>query len=118
MPARRQEADESFTVQSSRVAGGIMLVFRGQLDLRTAWIAEEALANAERSHEFVGLDLRHLSFMDSTGLRLIVVAEQRARASGHRLVVLAAPPIVRSLFEVTGLDKWLDVRSDSSDLTG
>ena len=79
MPARPNEADAKFSVQSSRVAGGIMLVLRGELDLRTAWIAEEALADAEQSHELVALDLRYLSFIDSTGLGLIVVAEQRAR---------------------------------------
>jgi anti-anti-sigma factor len=73
-------------------------------------------ADAERSHELVALDLRHPSFMDSTGLRLIVVAEQRARQSGHCLVVVHGPPWVQRLFEVTGIDGWLDVRSDPSDL--
>ena len=73
-----------------------------------------ALADAEASHELVVLDLRNLSFMDSTGLRLIVVAERRARESGHRLVIVEGPPWVQRLFEVTGLDTWLDVRSDPS----
>ena len=116
-PAKPQKGDATFSVQSSRVADGIMLVLRGELDLRTASIAEEALADAERSHELVALDLRNLSFMDSTGLRLIVVAEQRARQSGHRLVIVQGPPWVQRLFEVTGIDKWLDVRSDPSDLS-
>ena len=115
---KQQEGEGRFSVQSSRVAGGIMLVLRGELDLRTASVAEEALADTERSRELVALDLRHLSFMDSTGLRLIVVAEQRARQSGHRLVIVQGPPWVQRLFEVTGIDKWLDVRSDPSDLFG
>ena len=92
MPAKPQKGDATFSVQSSRVAGGIMLVLRGELDLTTARIAEEALAAAEQSHELVALDLRNLSFMDSTGLRLIVVAEQRARQSGHRLVIVQGRP--------------------------
>ena len=53
--------------------------------------------------------------MASTGLRLIVVAEQRARQSGHRLVIVQGPPWVQRLFEVTGIDQWLDVRSDPPD---
>jgi hypothetical protein len=32
-----------------------MLVLRGELDLRTAWIADEALAQAEKSNELVAL---------------------------------------------------------------
>ena len=110
------KGDATFSVQSSRVAGGVMLVLRGELDLRTASVAEEALADAEQSHELVALDLRHLSFMDSTGLRLIIAAEQRARQSGHRPVIVQGPPWVQRLFEVTGIDGWLDVRSDPSDL--
>ena len=42
-----------------------MLVLRGELDVRTASFADKASADAERSHELVALDLRHLSFMDS-----------------------------------------------------
>ena len=117
MRGQPEERDATFSVQSSWIAGGIMLVLRGELDLRTAWIAEEALADAEQSHELVALDLRHLSFMDSTGLGLIVAAEQRARKSGHRLVIVQGPPWVQRLFEVTGIDKWLDVRSDPADLS-
>jgi anti-anti-sigma factor len=94
-----------------------MLGLRGELDLRTAWIAEKALAAAEQSHELIALDLRHLSFMDSTGLRLIVGAEQRARKSGRRLVIVQGPPWVERLFEVTGLGKWLDMRAGPSDLS-
>ncbi len=94
-----------------------MLVLRGDLDLRTARIAEEALAAAEDSHELVALDLGKLSFTDSTGLRPIVAAEQRARESGDRLVIVGGPPWVQRLFEVTGIDKWLAVRSDPSDLS-
>ena len=94
-----------------------MLLLRGELDLTTARIAEEALAAAEQSHELVALDLRNLSFMDSTGLGLIIAAEQRARKSGHCLVIVQGPPWVQRLFEVTGIENWLDVRSDPSDLS-
>ena len=47
MPVTPQEGDATFSVQSSPVADGIMLVLRGELDLRTASVAEEALADAE-----------------------------------------------------------------------
>ena len=117
MPAKPKKGTQHSRCNPRGVADGIMLVLRGELDLTTARIAEEALADAEQSHELVALDLRNLSFMDSTGLRLIVVAEQRARQSGHRLVIVQGPPWVQRLFEVTGIDKWLDARSDPSDLS-
>ena len=48
MPAKPKKGDATFSVQSTRVADGIMLLLRGELDLTTARIAEEALAAAEQ----------------------------------------------------------------------
>ena len=41
--------------------------------------------------------------MDSSGLRLLLVAKAEAEASGRTLDVTAASSIVERLFEVTGL---------------
>ena len=54
MRGKPQEGDAKFSVQSSRVAGGIMLVLRGELDLRTAslprrhWRTPSDLTNSSR----------------------------------------------------------------------
>ena len=74
--------DRPFFVTRRRLHDGVLLSLRGELDLTTASVAEDELVAAQRSHELVVLDLRELSFMDSTGLGLIVFGQRRARATG------------------------------------
>lgn len=82
----------------------------GDLDLSTAKRAEEAIENAERAgRDMVVIDLRGLSFMDSTGLRVIVSADKRAKRSGKRAVIVQGPAAVRRVFEITRLDERLDI---------
>jgi anti-anti-sigma factor len=62
------------------------------------------------------LDLRKLNFMDSTGLRLLVQADARARESGHRLAIVRGPEAVHRVLEITGLDAKLDLIDDPGDV--
>ena len=53
------------------------------------------------------LDLRGLSFIESTGLHLLVALDQRAQRDGFQLTLLApAAPIDRAI-QVSGLDQTL-----------
>ena len=49
------------------------------------------------------LDLSNISFMDSTGLDVIVAANLRSGENGSRLVAVRIPPQIRRLFEITRL---------------
>lgn len=83
------------------------VALRGELDLAAAPVAEAALAKAEATADGAGeivIDLRELTFMDSTGLRLLVTADRRASAGGRALVVVRGPAEVQRVIEVTGLD--------------
>lgn len=77
--------------------GGTRLTLRGELDLGTAAQLEQALAEARGD---VLLDLRRLTFMDSTGVRVLLEAAKRG--SGLRII---APPEgdVRVTIEETGI---------------
>lgn len=86
------------------------VMLSGDLDLSTAKRAEQAIEEAERSGSpTVVIDLRGLSFMDSTGLRVIVSADKRAKRSGKRAVIVQGPAPVRRVFEITRLDERLDI---------
>ena len=53
------------------------------------------------------LDLRGLSFIDSTGLHLLVALHQRSQRDGFQLTLLApAPPVDRAI-QLSGLDQVL-----------
>ncbi len=71
----------------------------GELDMATAPVLEKLL---DRQRGPVLLDLRSLDFIDSSGLRLLLSAEERSRRDGSGLR-LASGRITRRLFELTGL---------------
>jgi anti-sigma B factor antagonist len=89
---------------SSVVEDGIVsLALEGELDLAAARQMEESLAAAEReSPARLIVDLGRLAFIDSTGLRLLLQADARAREHGYELLLRPGEPAVQRVFEVTG----------------
>ena len=55
------------------------------------------------------LDLRELTFIDSSGLRAVVVADQRVRADGGRFIVVRGPARVNDVLEMTGVAQRLEL---------
>jgi anti-sigma B factor antagonist len=91
--------DLDFDLTVARDEGGATrLTLRGELDLATAARLEQALA---QSGEDVLLDLRGLTFMDSTGVRVLLEAAE-AGPAGLR-IVLPASGDVRVTIEETGI---------------
>ncbi len=91
------------------------LSLRGELDLSTVPKVEEALRRMEESRpEVIVLDLGGLTFLDSTGLRMVVTADQRAKAEDRRLAVVRGPDSVQRVFSITRLDEHLDMVDDVS----
>jgi anti-sigma B factor antagonist len=76
----------------------------GELDLGTVGAVERAVqelhAQAVRS---VVLDLRELTFIDSSGLRLLLRLDADARANGFDFALVEGDGPVRRLLELTNL---------------
>ena len=81
----------------------------GELDLSTADDLEKRIREIEvtGAPEIV-LDLRGITFMDSTGLRLVIAADDRARGDGRSLLLVKGPENVHRVFRVALLDRRLD----------
>ena len=89
----------------------------GELDLSTvAKVQEELRRVEERSPATVVLDLSKLSFLDSTGLRCIVTADERARDQERRMVIIRGPEPVQRVFAITRLDERLEMVDDLADV--
>ena len=74
----------------------------GELDLATAPELAQALTEAPDGTAVVILDLSELTFMDSTGLHVILSARARLAAAGCRLVLVPGSRHVQRIFEITG----------------
>lgn len=87
---------------------------RGELDLATAETLDAALNDIDGARQ-VSLDLRRLSFIDSTGLRLLMSLDQRARRDGFELSLVAPEPPADRPIQLCGLDKVLPFVAAPSD---
>lgn len=95
---------ESFEVRRLADAEGVVLRLSGELDLASAPALEQQLEEVAHANPArLLLDLRDLRFMDSTGLALMIRAQQSAEANGHRLAFRRGTAQVERLFELSGV---------------
>jgi len=111
-----------------RPNGTMILVLAGELDLYRAPEIEGALADAidpewsggragalsddDESHRSsrVVVDLRSVTFLDSSTLALLLAASGRQRALGGELLLLLGPETPTTAFELTGFDSHLTIK--------
>lgn len=83
-----------------------VVVLTGEIDLATIDHAERLLREAEEEAPHVmAADLRRVSFIDSTGLRLFVQIHRRAEQADRRFALVRGPDNVQRVFQVTKLDE-------------
>ena len=103
------------TTQTVPGDGCVTLRASGELDLHTAPILRDAALEALRQHgTTMWLDLRDVSFMDSTGLEVLLATRRRTELEGGSLTLVGPTPAVLRVLEVTGLDKLFTIAADES----
>lgn len=82
----------------------------GELDLATGELLEQQLHELHSAgFDRVVLDLRELTFIDSSGIRVVVAEHQFAERVEHAFSLIGGPPPVRRALEVCGLLDLLPV---------
>ena len=101
-------ADEpgDFALALERHGETAVLVLAGELDLYRAPAIKDALAEAIGPKRHLAVDLRLVTFMDSTTLTLLLAASRR---QGGRLSILVGPQTPMTAFEATGFDRLLAI---------
>lgn len=84
----------------------------GEIDAHTAPTVAEAI-EARDDHR-LEIDMSQVEFVDSSGLRVLITAHQRAQEAGRTVVVTRPSEPVRRLFELSGVADFLDVESDDA----
>jgi len=100
---RDAEPMGSLRIHRVRDEHGVVLELSGELDLASAPEVERQLAEIEgEKPDRILVDLSGVSFMDSTGLAVMLRAQQTAETNGHQLCLRPGSPQVQRLFEITG----------------
>ena len=98
------EQQPEFNVETRQEGGALVVAPAGEIDMATADRVTAALEDGGAEHEVVVLDLRGVTFLDTSGVRLIVAEQRRAQEAGHRFAVVRGPGPVQRIFAISGLD--------------
>src|SRR5438128_1404786 len=96
-----------FNVRAQREGDRLLIATAGELDLTTTPDLELAL---EQGSPYAGLelDLAGLTFIDSSGLRLLLSERDRAKREGLEFVISGATGPVARVFAISGFDTELE----------
>jgi len=105
-----------FSLHTSLAGRKAVVALAGELDLAGAATLEHELSGLQAPT--VVVDLRGLGFMDSSGLRALVVAALRAQGAGRRFALVPGASQVMRVFDVTRMRERLDFVADPGEVTG
>jgi anti-anti-sigma factor len=89
---------------------------QGEIDLDTADEFRHVLTEAtRRDSPRVIVDLTGVSFMDSTGLQLLIAAQQAAETRGGTVRLVGTRPRVRRVFDITRTDVLFPIHATVAD---
>ncbi len=95
----------------SRPMGGAVVHVGGELDVAAMPQLRACLTDlVSQGRTDVVLDLRDVTFCDSSALGVFIGAHQRLHAGGGQLELHEPPSTLRNLLTVSGLDQVLDIR--------
>lgn len=96
-----------------------VLTAAGEIDLSTSAALDSAVVDAlTDSTSHLTLDLSEVTFLDSSGLGVIVKALKRAKEAETVFDVVAANDRVLKVFKLTGLDAVIEIYPTLDDVPG
>lgn len=114
-------ADYSHTIRvtTATVDGVPVARVSGEVDLRTSpQLREHLLDLARRGADRVLVDLSAVPYMDSSGVGTMVFVKREIERAGGRLILVGLQPRVRSVFEITNLQKFFNIAQSVEEVTG
>jgi anti-sigma B factor antagonist len=104
------EAELDITVRKTNETSAVVAV-AGEIDVYTSPVLQEKLVEILRDgSSTIVLDLSNVTFLDSTGLGVLITALKRCRNADGDLELVTAQPNVLKVLEITGLNDVFQVR--------
>jgi anti-anti-sigma factor len=101
-----QDRDGRFSYSITSLAGAARIQLRGEVDLEVEDRARAALDEAvNAAKESLVVDLSGLTFLDSTGLRLLIELRERFDGQGPALSLVPGNASVQRVLELTGVNR-------------
>lgn len=108
---------QALQVESQTVDGRLVVRVNGEVDLRTSpRLRVLLLDSAAQATGPLLVDLSGVGYMDSSGVGTMVFVKREVERSGRRLVLIGLQPRVRSVLEITHLDKFFTIVGDVAEV--
>jgi anti-sigma B factor antagonist len=106
------------TIQNTELASGWQCIaVAGEIDLATVPELESAIDSALSSDSLpLVIDLTESSFMDSTGLRALVMANRRFDEEGRPFAIAVSGGPVSRLIGLSGVESTIRIVDNTDDL--
>ena len=114
---RRASPDLVHTVARGEFDASVQDKFRAALRKAEELLGEPSEAAPEAPAPTLVIDLRSVTFIDSTAVSELVLADRRSKQRGTRMAVVATSGPVTRVLEMTGLDRFLNIVPDISHIT-
>ncbi len=99
-------APKPFEIYSETGGTASIVSAQGEIDLSTAAQFEAAIRAAENHNEReVIVDLCEVDFIDSSGLRVLILSSERLRDRGKELHVVCVAGAVRRVFDTAAINE-------------
>jgi len=90
----------------------------GEIDVYTSPVLQERLVEVIRDGlPSIVLDMSDVTFLDSTGLGVLITALKRCRSNEGDLLLVTAQPNVLKVLEITGLNDVFQIHDTVEDAT-
>jgi anti-sigma B factor antagonist len=106
-PARRSNPSGHLEIGIQSTGEQTTVTLAGELDIAAAPDVTTLMQGALNGSPAVKLDIEAVTFMDSAGLRCVLLCERLCRDAGVAFSLTPGSPRIRRLFAVAGLLDWL-----------
>jgi anti-anti-sigma factor len=103
-------AQDHFRIETRKAPDRVVLCLHGELDLASAPLLTQEIENAGAdAAAMIVLDLKELQFIDSTGLRIVLAANERSQERGQEFALTRGSQQVQRLLSITGVGEHLRI---------
>ena len=111
------EPNDPLSVDTEELPEGIVVHVSGEVDLGNADRLKGAIQPAVSNCLNVILDVSHLTYIDSSGLYVLLGANKELRRNKCQLVVVGADPMIAKVMLIFGFDRVMPLVSSLEEAT-
>jgi len=98
------------TINKTLESGTVTLTMKGKLSTTTSPQFQEALTSALNEAKQIILDFKEVDYVASAGLRVLLLGEKNAKASGKIMTLINVSADIMEIFDVTGFTGILNIK--------